>query len=131
MVMGIPVTGGPPVMGMATGPVMGVPVGGARTGAPVGGGGGGGPVWVHLLRVRSGDKIYQLECGTKPCDVNKKEIELGDTILVRAEKKWAYLSFGNESGVKEQKFRILGETDEDEATDAKKSPDGKPASDAK
>jgi hypothetical protein len=33
--------------------------------------------------------------------------------------------------VKEQKFRILGETDEDEATDAKKSPDGKPASDAK
>jgi hypothetical protein len=139
-VMATPVTGGPPVMvmaagpvtggivtgvatggglvtGVATGPVMGMPVGGARAGAPMGG--GGPPPWVHLLRVQAGDKIYQLECSVKPCEVDKKEIELGDTLVIRAEKKWAYVSSGAESGGKEQKFRILSETEDDTASDTK------------
>lgn len=118
-VMGVPVTGGAPVMGMPTGPVMGMPMGGAPMGAAHAGGGGGGPVWVHLLRVRAGEKIYQLECSAKPCEVDKKEIGLGDTLVIRAEKKWAYVSLGANGGGKEQKLRILSETEEDDASDGK------------
>ncbi|MFY9855056.1 MAG: hypothetical protein WAK26_14390 [Terracidiphilus sp.] len=116
--MGVPVTGGAPVMGMPTGPVMGMPMGGAAFGAAHAGG-GGGPVWVHLLRVKAGGSIYQLECSRKPCEVDKKEIGLGDTLVIRAEKKWAYVSTGDGSGRKEQKLRILGETEEEDASDGK------------
>jgi hypothetical protein len=118
VVTGIPVTGGAPVIGMATGPVMGIPIGGAPMGAAHAGGavmGGGAPPWVHILRVRVGETIYQLEGSAKPCELDKKPVELGDTLAIRVEKKWAYLSSGSGSGAKEQKFRILGET-EDEAT---------------
>ncbi|MGA3009718.1 MAG: hypothetical protein ABSD72_05595 [Terracidiphilus sp.] len=118
-VMGVPVTGGAPVMGMPTGPVMGMPMGGAPFGAAHAGGGGGGPVWVHLLRVKAGGSIYQLECSRKPCEVDKKEIGLGDTLVIRAEKKWAYVSWGAGSGGKEEKLRILSETEEDDAPDGK------------
>jgi hypothetical protein len=118
-VMGIPVTGGAPVMGMPTGPVMGMPMGGGALGAPHAGGGGGGPVWVHLLRVKAGGSIYQLECSSKPCEVDKKEIGLGDTLVIRAEKKWAYVSSGAGSGGKEEKLRILSETEEDDTSDGK------------
>ena len=116
-------------MAMTTGPVMGVPIGeppmgGAAGGPPMGAAAGGGPPpWVHLLRVQAGDKIYQLECSVKPCEVDKKEIGLGDMIVFRAEKKWLYVSPGPGSGAKEQKFRILGEMDDAESDS--KSPDGK------
>ncbi|MGA2654137.1 MAG: hypothetical protein ABSF28_26750, partial [Terracidiphilus sp.] len=96
-VTGVPVTGGPPIVGMATG---GAAAGGMH--------GGGAPPWVHLLRVRAGDTIYQLECSAKPCAIDKTPIGLGDTLVVRAEKKWAYVS-SNNGGGKEQKLRILSE----------------------
>jgi hypothetical protein len=130
-VMAIPVTGGPPVMMMPTAPSSGAfvtgipvtggpPVMGTRVGGPAGGGGGGGPPpWVHLLRVRAGENIYVLECSAKPCEVDNKPIELGDTLVIRAEKKSAYVSSGPESSGKEQKFRILSETEEDKAPDDK------------
>jgi hypothetical protein len=134
-VMAVPVTGGPPVMMMPTGPmgggvvtgipvtggppVVGMPVGGAAFGAAHAGGGGGGPVWVHLLRVKAGGSIYQLECSRKPCEVDKKEIGLGDTLVIRAEKKWAYVSSDAGSGGKELKLRILSETEDDDASDGK------------
>ena len=136
-VLAIPVTGGPPVMMIPTGPVGG----GVMTGVPVTGGppvvgmpiagqaggaaaGGGPPPWVHLLRVQAGEKIYQLQCSAKLCEVDKKEIELGDTIVIRVEKKWAYVSLVTGSGGKEQKLRILGEMDDDADADSK-SPDNK------
>jgi len=123
IVTGVPVTGGAPITGIATGPVMGAPIGGvphAGGGTPMG---GGGPIWVHLLRVVSGGKIYQLECSTKPCEVDKKNLELGDTIVIRTEKKSAYLSSAAGNGAKEQKFKILGETDDETA--AETAPDTK------
>lgn len=122
LMTGIPVTGGAPVTAIATGPVMGVPIGGAPMGAARPGGmavGGGGPAWVHILRIQSGKNIYQLECSAKPCEVDKKAIELGDTLVIRTEKKWAYVSFGTNSDGKEQKLRILGETEEDATSDTK------------
>ncbi|MFZ1084750.1 MAG: hypothetical protein WAN35_07295 [Terracidiphilus sp.] len=122
-VMGIPMTGGAPVMAMPTAPVIGVPIGGAPMGAAHAGvapmGGGGPPPWVHLLRLRAGEKIYQLECSVKPCEADKKPIELGDTLMIRVEKKWAYLSTGDNNGGKETKFRILGETEDEPAPDTK------------
>jgi hypothetical protein len=126
-VMAIPVTGGAPVMMMPTMPssgafVMGVP---ATGGAPVMGvrmggpamGGGGPPPWVHILRVRAGESLYVLECPGKACEVDKKQIELGDTVLMRAEKKWAFVSSEGNSGGKEAKFRILNETEDEPASD--------------
>jgi hypothetical protein len=106
VVTGIPVTGGPPIVG--------VPIGGAAHGGAVG---GGAPPWVHLLRIRAGNTIFSLECSAKPCEIDKKPIVLGDTLTVRAEKKWAYVSFGNGGG-KEQKLRILGESEEDDTPTA-------------
>jgi hypothetical protein len=128
IVTGVPVTGGAPITGIATGPVMGMPMAGAaHAGGPAMG--GGGPAWVHILRVQSGKNIYQLECSAKPCEVDKKQIELGDALVIRAEKKWAYVSFGTDSGVKEQKLRILSETEDEATPDAKttdaKTPDAK------
>lgn len=124
-VMAIPVTGGPPVLVTAVAPMSGAivtgvpvtggpPIVGVATGGPAAGGmqGGGAPPWVHLLRVRAGNTIYQLECSTKPCEIDKTPIGLGDTLVVRAEKKWAYVSSVNGGG-KEQKLRILSESEDD------------------
>jgi hypothetical protein len=122
IVTGVPVTGGASVIGMATGPVMGMPIGGAPMGAAHAGGvavGGSGPAWVHILRVKADKTIYLLECSAKPCEVDKKKIALGDTLVIRAEKKWAYVSFGTGSGGKEQKLRILSETEDDAASNTK------------
>lgn len=102
VVTGVPVTGGPPIVGMPTGPV-----GGAHTG------GGGPPPWVHLLRVRAGNQIYQLECDARPCENDKTRFGLGDTILIRTEKKSAYVSSDTGTAAKEQKFRILDKTELD------------------
>jgi hypothetical protein len=101
---GMPVTGGPQMAGVPAGPAPGASDGGAPSGPPA---------WVHLLRVRVGEKFYQLECSDKPCELNKKPIELGDTLMIRVEKKWAYVSSGTQSGGKEQKFRILGGKEDD------------------
>ena len=80
---------------------------------------GGGPRWVHLLRLQAGNKIYQLECSGKPCEVDKKQIELGDTLTIRAEKKWAYVTLTLGTGAKEQKLRILSETKGEPTSDSK------------
>lgn len=131
---GVPVTGGAPVTAVATGPVMGIPIGGARRGAFRPGGpamDGEGPTWVHTLRVQSGKNIYQLECSATPCEVDATQIELGDTLVIRVDKNWAHVSFSTDRHGKEQKIRILGDSDKDATPDAKtsdtKAPDPKPS----
>jgi len=106
VVTGVPVTGGPPITAIPTAPVTGTPVGGAHPG-----GGtimiGGGPQWVHVLRIQTDGKIYQLECSSKPCTLADKEIALGDTLTFRVDKKSAYLSSDPQNPKEEQKYKIL------------------------
>ena len=135
-VVAVPVTGGAPVVMMPTGPAMGgvvtgVPVtGGAPiTGIPVSGapgaggavmmGGGGPPPWVHVLRIQTAGKIYQLECSRKPCMLENKEIGLGDSLALRVDKKHAYLSGDPRSSGAEEKLKILSVTDVGSGPDAK------------
>ena len=118
VVTGVPVTGGAPITGIATGPVTGVPVGGA----PAGGGvvmGGSAPQWVHILRIQTAGKTYQLECSGKPCSIANKEIALGDALTVRIDKKHAYVSSGAAGSTAEQEFKILEVTEPGSPTDAK------------
>lgn len=131
-VMAIPATGGAPVLvtptapmagGVVTGipvtggaPVVGVPVGGASAANHGAVGGRGGPAWVHILHVQAGKTSYSLECSVKPCEIDKKQIELGDTLMIRTEKHWAYVSFG---AGKEQKLRIVGEQEGNADPDSK------------
>ena len=107
VVTGVPVTGGAPLTAIPTAPVTGVPVGGA----PAGGGmvvmGRSAPQWVHVLRIQTGGKIYQLECSSKPCMLADKEIALGDTLTLSVDKKSAYLSSDPPSPKEEQKYKIL------------------------
>lgn len=111
VVTGVPVTGGAPITAIPTGPVMGTPVGGA----PAGGGmvmGGGAPQWLHVLRIQTAGKVYQLEGSTKPGKLANKEIELGDAITLRTDKKekHAYLSTVPYDPVAEQEYKILSVT---------------------
>lgn len=119
VVTGVPVTGGAPITAIPTAPVMGVPVGGA----PAGGGmvvmGGSAPQWVHVLRIQTGGKIYQLECSSKPCALANKEIALGDTLSLRVDKKYAYLSADPQGSGAVQVLKILNETDSGSAPDPK------------
>ena len=117
VVTGVPVTGGAPITAVPVAPVTGVPMAGAPVaGAPGGGmmiGGGGAPQWVHVLRIQTAGKIYQLECSGKPCAIANKEIALGDGVTLRADKKHAYLSFSasGQAQSAEQEFKILEVTD--------------------
>jgi hypothetical protein len=124
-VVGVPVTGGPPVtvvpMSSGPGPVTGVPVtgGGPVTVVPVSGGqagtagqpmaigGGGGPVWVHSVRVKTDSGVYELECSTKPCALGDKQIGLGETLTFRFDKKHAYLTPDPSKPSQQEKYRIL------------------------
>lgn len=120
VVTGVPVTGGPPIMAIPTAPVMGVPMGGApAAGGPVMMGGGGAPQWVHVLRIQTAGNIYQLECSKKPCALANKEIALGDTLKLRADKKHAYLSAGPQNSAPEQEFKILSVTESGSSPDSK------------
>ena len=111
VVTGVPVTGGAPITAIPTAPVMGVPVGGA----PASGGtvmmGGSRPQWVHVLRIQTAGKIYQLECSSKPCTLANKEIVLGDALHLRTDKKHAYLSSDPQSSGAEEKYKILSVSD--------------------
>lgn len=100
VVTGVPTTGGAPVTGTAIGPVTGMPIGG----------GGGGPRLIPTVHVQLGDKSYQLVCSRRPCEVDKEKIGLGDTLNIRIEKKWAYVSSATQSGGKEEKLRIISES---------------------
>jgi hypothetical protein len=134
VVTGIPVTGGAPVTAIATAPVMGVPVAGPPHAAPgqplMIGGGSAPPQWVHVLRIQTAGKIYQLECSTKPCTVADKEIALGDPLTLRIDKKnHAYLSSGPPNSSPEEEYKILSVTESGSAPDPKqpesKQPDSK------
>jgi len=120
VVTGVPVTGGAPITAIPTAPVMGVPVGGAPTaGHPVMMGGGGAPQWVHVLRIQTAGKIYQLECSSKPCTVANKQVGLGDTLALRTDKKHAYLCSNPQTPGVEQEFTILSVTNSGSAPDPK------------
>ncbi|MGA2347802.1 MAG: hypothetical protein ABSF93_17455 [Candidatus Sulfotelmatobacter sp.] len=118
VVTGVPVTGGPPITAIPVAPVMGVPA----AGAPAGGGmvvmGGSKPQWVHVLRIQTAGKIYQLECSTKPCALEDKEIALGDTLTVRIDQKHAYLSSAPGSSGAEEKLKILNTTEAGSASES-------------
>ena len=111
VVTGVPVTGGAPITAIPTAPVMGVPVGGPpAAGGTVMMGGGGAPQWVHVLRIQTAGDIYQLECSGKACKLANKEIELGDTLTLRIDKKHAYLNSDPSSPGAEQEFKLLSVT---------------------
>jgi len=119
VVTGVPVTGGAPITAIPTAPVMGGPMGGApAAGRPVMMGGGGAPQWVHVLRIQTAGKIYQLECSGKPCKLANKEIALGDTLALRADKKHAFLSSDPQSPNPGQEFKILSVTESGSAPDS-------------
>jgi hypothetical protein len=118
VVTGVPVTGGAPVTGIPTAPVTGTPMGGAHPGGQtimI----GGGPQWVHVLRIQTGSRIYQLECSSRPCALADKEIALGDTLTLRVDKKWAYLSSDAPNPKEEQKYKILGVSESGSASTSK------------
>jgi hypothetical protein len=117
VVTGVPVTGGAPITAIPTGPVTGTPVGGAPAGGHVVMG-GGAPQWLHVLRIQTATKVYQLEGSTKPGKLANKEIELGDTITLRTDKKekHTYLSSDPYDPVAEQEYKILSVTAAPEPT---------------
>ena len=100
---------------------MGTPVGGA----PAGAGGGGivlgasAPQWVHIFRIQTAGKIYELECSSKPCTLGNKEIALGDALTIRVDKKHAYLSSDSQGSPSPQEFKLLEESDVGASTEAK------------
>jgi hypothetical protein len=135
-VIAVPVTGGPPVQVIPTGPVnggvvTGVPVTGgppvtAIPAAPVGGSsaartsGAGvanvpmtpaptveGSQWVHFVRVQTAGHVYDLACRSKSCSLEHNPIQLGDLLTIRIVKKSAYLSGANTGANDEQRFEIL------------------------
>jgi hypothetical protein len=119
VVTGVPVTGGAPITAIPTAPVMGVPVGGAPASGATVMMGGSKPQWVHVLRIQTAGKIYQLECSSQPCMVANKEIGLGDSLALRADKKHAYLSSDPPTSGAEQEFKILSTTESGSAPDSK------------
>jgi hypothetical protein len=119
VVTGVPVTGGAPITAIPTAPVSGVPAGGAHPGGGTVMMGGSAPQWVHVLRIQTAGKIYQLECSGKPCMLANKEIALGDTLALRVDKKHAYLSSDPRSSGAEQEFKILSVTETGSVPDSK------------
>lgn len=118
-VLATPVTGGPPVVVIPTGPAGG---GGVITGTPVTGGppitaipvtpitsymGGQQAVWAHFLRLQTSDRVYDLACPSKSCSLKSGAIQLGDVLSIRIEKKYAYLSLPVPGPSSEQRFAIL------------------------
>jgi hypothetical protein len=124
VVTGVPVTGGPPITAIPVAPVMSVPA----AGAPAGGGmvvmGGSQPQWVHVLRIQTAGKTYQLECSSKPCALADKQITLGDTVTVRIDQKHAYLLSAAGSSGAEEKLKILSATEAGSASESE-PPDAK------
>jgi len=119
VVTGVPVTGGAPITAVPTAPVTGVPVGGAPAGPAVAIG-SAAPQWVHILRIQTANKIYQLECSNRPCALVNKEIALGDALTIRIDKKHAYVSFNGQESTGEQEFKVL------EVTELRSTLDSKP-----
>ncbi len=109
VVTGVPVTGGAPITAIPTAPVTGVPVGGAPGGGVVMA--AAAPQWVHILRIQTAGKIYQLECSSKPCALGGREIALGDPLTLRVDKKHAYLSSTVQGSTAEQEYKLLDVTD--------------------
>lgn len=114
--------GGQPGDGMPGGP------GGGGMGGPGSGGpqGGGNPTatagasaepetnvpnWIHFLRVQTAGQVYDLSCGSRPCSLNGKTLQLGDSLTVRADSKTAHLSQPASGSAKEQSFAILATHD--------------------
>ena len=120
VVTGVPVTGGPPITAIPTAPVTGVPVGGPPAGGGMVVGGRAVPQWVHILRIQTAGKIYQLECSSKPCALANKEIALGDALTLRIDnKKHAFLSSTSQGSPAEQEYKLLEVTDLEAKTQAK------------
>lgn len=115
---GIPVTGGAPVtvipVAPSAGPVItGVPVTG---GAPItaidvsapasmAASSASSPQPIHVLRVQSVGKIYDLACAERNCTLQGREIGMGDPLALRFEKKRVYVSRAGTTA--ERRFSIL------------------------
>lgn len=116
-VVAVPTTGGPPVVVIPTAPAAGPVV----TGVPAT---GGAPItaisvapnissgqaatetkWIHVLRLETASKIYDLACLPRACRVNGNVINQGDLFTVRLQKKWAYVSTSANS--RDQRFAII------------------------
>ena len=122
IVTGTPVTGGAPVVGVAASPVIGVPMSGPPAVATAPSGVAGmpqGPRWVHFLSIQNGKTISTYDCYAKSCEVQGKQIELGDALNIRTDKKWAYATSTTGSGEKELRLRIVNEAEANAAQDSK------------
>jgi hypothetical protein len=123
-VMAIPVTGGPPVLVNATGPVSGGVITGvtAAGGAPVtaislapnsGTSIGGTETiiteseWVPFLRVQTAGYVYKLACQSKECWLKNRAPLLGNLLTIRIQDGVAYLTWQPPDPKGEQKFPIL------------------------
>ena len=116
-VTGVPVTGGPPVTAV---PV--TPVAASQAGSTSGSGVSNSPItaasavegshWIHFVRVQTAAHVYDLACSSKSCSLEHSPLQLGDLLTIRIEKKSAYLS---RAGASEQKFEILAVRSVDDA----------------
>jgi hypothetical protein len=129
-VLAVPVTGGPPVPVIASGPIGGgIVTGVSTTGQPVTGvvitpvstpsssaplfasasPASSGPAWSSVLYLQTDNSIYKIQCEAMSCA--RHPLDLGDPVIARIENKWAYLSPAPASGqtgkVKESRWKIL------------------------
>jgi hypothetical protein len=128
-VVAVPVTGGPPVVvtptspasgGVVTGvpatggaPVTAIPVTPTDTAAPSAapppsvsaGTAASAKQWIHVLRVQTASRVYDLACPARICSFGGNPIQTGDPLALRIEKKWAYVSSAGTSH--EHRFAIL------------------------
>ena len=110
--------GGQPGEGMPTGPAgggMGGPGSGGSPAAPAPVPAGESetsvPNWIHFLRVQTAGHVYDLDCGSRPCSLNGKAVQLGDVLTIRIENKTARLALPAPGSAKEQGFAILATHD--------------------
>jgi hypothetical protein len=104
VVTGVPATGGPPTTAIPVSPTTSSAADSPQPSItpmatqPV-------PQWIHILRVQTADKVYDLACSGRACRFDGQSIQTGDPLVLRVEKKWAYVSSASNS--REERFAIL------------------------
>ena len=68
--------------------------------------GGSAPVWIHLLRIQTTTDVFEVECAKLPCMMGAKQINLGDSITFRSDKKWLYVAPDPNDPKAELKYKI-------------------------
>ena len=69
---------------------------------------------MRVLRVQTTDHVYDVTCNTGTCKLNGKYIQIGDSLVLRIEKRRAYISSSGKPP--ERCFIILAVRNVDEAS---------------